>query len=372
MRRIFALILAAVVTVAVVGGILALAGKLPFLSDPAHIGGPTEPTATVIDHIGKEKKVAIVDGGDPNSPIWAEAANADIRTPVVRPGAITPSWTALDELLGSNAAYTQCVDSSIQTKWATDIPTFKASEAGTNNAPSLETRYIQVVNSTKDQFSDEQVHRLISDSGVKDAGKLKIVRIKEVVNTRGFKDAEGCQEFLDRRPQVRINLGVPVYKDGKATGELLEDRGVYVDCHNPNWVPKAVIPTPTSPGTPSTSPTCTEQECGPPSGCKPGECPTPTTPTNPGCKPNECPESKNENGGAGRQGNVPTQAQGVAPPVQGTPQAPPPNPPPAYQEPTQQPPATTPRTSVPPPPPEPEPTEPFDPCKEDPGHPACG
>ena len=112
MRRIFALILAAVVTVAVVGGILALAGKLPFLSDPAHIGGPTEPTATVIDHIGKEKKVAIVDGGDPNSPIWAEAANADIRTPVVRPGAITPSWTALDELLGSNAAYTQCVDSS--------------------------------------------------------------------------------------------------------------------------------------------------------------------------------------------------------------------------------------------------------------------
>ena len=67
-----------------------------------------------------------------------------------------------------------------------------------------------------DQQAREDVRQLVG----KDADKLVVVRINScVINTRGFLDHPGMEDFTDCRRMVRASLLPIVYdKDGKPIG----------------------------------------------------------------------------------------------------------------------------------------------------------
>lgn len=182
----------------------------------------------------------VVDGGDPGNPMPASASNADTRTPVVRAGQITPTWKALESLLGKDDKYVACAEKTLPGfDWDAEVPKFKETEK------TKDTRFILLVNSS---VSDDAARMIASKDAGEDLSKLDVHRVGEILNTRGFKRG-GCEHFIDRRSMVRVSLGQVKYdKDGNPVG-VEGSNGVFEDCHNP-W---KLLP-PAQPATPTTQP----------------------------------------------------------------------------------------------------------------------
>src|SRR5690606_4529398 len=90
-------------------------------------------------------------------------------------------------------------------------------------------RFILAVNTTA---SDAAIRKIASEDVGEDVSGLQILRVESIINTRGFGDGR-CQEFVDRRSQVRVSLGKLVFdQQGQAVG-IERGKGVFVDCHNP-------------------------------------------------------------------------------------------------------------------------------------------
>jgi hypothetical protein len=214
-------------------------------------GGATDNSGSIKLAAGKDVTVPnirdglpIVEGGDPDNPMPASAANADERTPVVRSGQITPSWKALNGLLGNDDKYVACAETVLDDfNWDKEVPKYIETEV-TND-----TRHILVVGSTERQVSKDKARMIASADAGEDLSKLDVAYVPEILNTRGFK-AGRCERFIDRRSMVRVSLGQVVYdRDGNVKG-IEGDNGIFQDCHNP-WSllppPEKPAPTPNRP-----------------------------------------------------------------------------------------------------------------------------
>lgn len=238
---------AIVTAIVLVAGILFLAITGGSPSDAASTNPSTSTTTvattTTVPATDPVTGLPIVDGGNPADPISGTESNADSRTPVVRAGDIVTNWAGLDALLGNDASYTACVSKTTGMNWGSDVPKFKSTENADNDP-----RYILAVNTT---VSNEAIRKIASNSVNEDLSGLKILRVGEIVNTRGFTSGS-CQEFVDRRSMVRVSLSKFVYaSDGSVKG-LQSGTGVFVDCHNP-WR----LPTPSVPARPGSTTTTT-------------------------------------------------------------------------------------------------------------------
>lgn len=302
---------------------------------------PAEALVSVVDTDGARKTLPLVDGGDSNDPASGDEANADPRTPVVQVGQPTNTWAALDELLGDQQHYTDCVDRTVGTEWDRDVEKFKATEE-----EGFETRFLLVVNSGN--MPEAEIRQRATEEGVENAGDLQILRVNEFINTRGFKDKAGCEEFLDRRPQIRESLGVVTYdEDGKPNG-LKDDRGVFTDCHNPWKLAREVGPPINIGESPSPEPSETPEPSGTPSS------PPPSTPP----PHDECPNKPgNQPPGYSCPKAPASQPAGVEEPGRDNEPDPEPEPRPTQEDPLEpdpggdpepEPEPTTPRTTPPP------------------------
>lgn len=233
---------------------------------PASANGNPSPPASADENIDEATGLPIVEGGDPNHPISGSESDQDSRTPVVRDGGTVSSWTELDALLGDDLSYTQCVERTTSVDWQENIPKYKVEEA-----KGIDARYILAVNVAK-SVSDDEIRRIESEEADEDLSNLSILRVDEIVNTRGLKEG-GCQEFLDRRSMVRVTLGSIVWDpDGSIKG-VLKGEGVFDGCHNA-WR----LPTPKpSQAAPSPAPTKPGEHVPPVPPEKPKPTPTPTT-----------------------------------------------------------------------------------------------
>ncbi|MCB9823094.1 hypothetical protein H6800_02360 [Candidatus Nomurabacteria bacterium] len=210
----------------------------------------TEDSTTTTSQAEEEEDPAsglpVVEGGDPAAPTPGSETNQDPRTPVVRDGQVVTGWRGLDQLLGNDSEYINCVNSTVpEFNWGRDVNRFKRVERH-----GQDTRFILAVN-VRANMSDEAIRQIASEDVDEDVSHLDILRVDQIVNTRGFTDG-GCERFIDRRSMVRVSLGRVIFNwDGTARG-LANDGGIFVDCHNP-WqltVPTAPTPGTTTPGSP--------------------------------------------------------------------------------------------------------------------------
>ena len=249
------------ILVAALGVLLVGIGLTSSEGNPAGVssGQPDMQTASVVID-GKKVTLPLVDGNSTDT-VNGTMADADPRTPKVRDGAVTPSWSDLDKLLGSDTRYNKCVDDTLRINWATDVPQFKQTEQ--NHQVTM------ILASNAKGLSRSQI---IADARMESPSipdSVKIVHANGIDNT----SKKTCERFIDTRKNfVRAFVGVPVYdKDGRFVG-VKNNAGVFHGCHNPWFIPGKITPTPTPsnsespsaspspsgsttpPGTPSSSP----------------------------------------------------------------------------------------------------------------------
>jgi hypothetical protein len=319
--------LAAVIALVVVGAFwLTRTGSDAASTDNS---SPSQKAATVqvTEQDGTVRQLPLVDGGDPANPIDGPAADQDPRTPVVRGGQSTKSWHELDALLGGDKQYTDCMDKAVGMDWKKDVPKFKKTEE--QKTATL------IILAVRTSASPDKIREVAAASGVPITKDTPIVQTESLVNTRGLEHG-GCEEFLDRRPQVRALHGVVKYDGaGNPTG-LMNDRGIFVNCHNGWHLPKLVGPLP--------KPVPTTTNGTPPPPPPTGDTPTPPPPPPPPPTTHKVP-GQAPGGGTGneRHGAGPVAAPEVPKATQTGP-APAPAPPPANPVPggTPAPPTATP------------------------------
>ena len=231
----------------------------------------TSADETAADSSGDDNDTAVADvdpvtglpivGNDesstPDEPLSGTESNDDSRTPVVREGQTVASWTELDELLSEDDSYTECVTSTVPGfDWDEDIDVHVEYEAEDD---SEDTRFILAVNVN---LNDGEIRDKASADVEEDLSGLEILRQDSIINTRGFANGGGCEEFLDTRSQIRVSLGALVFEDDGTVKGLSRDGGVLVDCHNPWRVVPEPEPEPEPTPTPSPEPTPTpEPKC---------------------------------------------------------------------------------------------------------------
>ena len=330
-----------------------------------------DPTASIIDANGKTKKLAVIDGHQPMTPVSGSQSNDDPRTVPVTIGTAhdatrTNTWSELDDLYGNESWYTKCANTHLGMSWERDVPKYVSTENGHDN------RFIVAIN-VDASLTDEQIREQAAADGNPKTGALKVVRTGSIINTRHFKQNR-CDEFIHTKSQIRVSLGKVVLDNKGAFKELKTDQGIFVDCHNMWRLPKSgPVPTPTpTPSTPGvTPPTKTPPTKTTPPTKPPEKCVPPAHENNNGT----CIVSKKASDGAGNNNQVSEQNKGIAPPAGHT--KPRPKDPPKTYKPLAPPkdpdpkPTKT-RTQPPPPPPEaPKPENPGTQAPCAPGIPSC-
>lgn len=258
--------------------------------NPTGIQTPDKQTASAVIN-GKELKNLELVNNSESYPINGKAADADQRTPQVRSGVVTPSWSDLDRLLGNDTHYTKCVSGTLGINWTKDIPRFKKSESAGH--PTT-----MILASNVGDLDPATILKIAHVESPSIPDNAKIVKI-----TGGFVNTyqQSCKPFVDNRPLIRAFIGVPTYdKHGRFTG-VTRNGGVFHGCHNPWVIPAKVTPTPTPSNSksPSGSPSPSGSTTPPAS---PGtSSPPPSTSTPPGTPP---PNTKTPSKDPGQQDNT--------------------------------------------------------------------
>jgi hypothetical protein len=322
-----------------------------------------KPTATITAANGQAMTLPLVDGSVGTAPVSGSVSNQDSRTVPVSIGTPgdstrTNTWSELDGLYGTQAWYVDCANTNLAMSWGTDVPKYMATESKHDN------RFILAVN-VSPKLTDDQIRQQAATDGNPNTGKLSVVRVASIINTRHMANHR-CDQFIDTRSMIRVSLG-KVMLDAKGQFKSLEtDKGIFVDCHNLWQLPKSprvpIKPTPSTTG--STPPGTTPPGTTPPSTC-----------TNGGVPP-KCLQPKDPNQGAGHKGNVPTQVRGTNPPAPSAAEPKPPAPPNVYTPPAPPKAASSttsapPRTTPPPEPPAPPSAAPATGCVPPPGMLIC-
>lgn len=279
----------------------------------------TTTTTEVEEEEDPASGLPIVEGGDPAAPTPGSETDEDPRTPMVRDGDIVTGWRGLDRLLGDDSTYINCVNETVPDfNWGRDVDPMKRAER-----EGEDTRFILAVN-TQTNLSDDAIRQIASEDVGEDVSHLQILRVEQIVNTRGFEDG-GCEQFIDRRSMVRVSLGRVIFNWDWTIQGLADDGGVFVGCHNP-W--RLTVPTPPAPGSPD-SPDNPDNP-PPPSGGGKNHTLSPVTdnPNDPceACRPNTPEPPRDTPPPPAPQPTVPTPTT-VAPPPPPPPTTTPPRPP---------------------------------------------
>ena len=246
------------------------------------------PTADAVIN-GKQFKNLELVSNDNTRPIDGKTADADLRTPKVRPGTVTPSWSDLDTLLGNDTHYTKCVNTTLGINWTRDTPRFKKSEQAGHKTT-------MILASNVGDLEDATIRKIARVESPSIPDNARIVRV-----TGGFVNTyqQSCKPFVDNRPLIRAFIGVPTYdKRGRFTG-VTNNGGVFHGCHNPWTIPGKITPTPSPSGSKSPSDTPSPSGSTTPPGTPGTSSPPPSTSTPP---PNTKTPSKDP-GARGNAGN---------------------------------------------------------------------
>ncbi|HEX6461784.1 MAG TPA: hypothetical protein VFZ58_00735 [Candidatus Saccharimonadales bacterium] len=342
---------------------------------PAANGVPEESEATITEANDEEAQMPVVEGG----PRVDVDSTQDPQTPPVVPDVeltTMSTWTKLHGKMNGEHWYTGGIDArkaKTGWNWQTDVTTW--AKARNRDGKIVDARVIKVFNYTAEELSDDEARATVKKKLGNDPAvdNMWVERHNCFINTRGLKRKQ-MTDFVDCKPkQIRVVL-VPLVlnADGTVAGPQANSTSwIFVDCLNLGRLyfqmtrpgqPKVCPPGSPNAGQPMTGiKSCYPpgQQPPPPSSCKPGMCPPPSSGKDTWNDPQVLGSNK-----PGHNGSHPAQSDPIRPPQGGSPPA-------AYTPPAQPAPTTVPRPADPPPvepsaPPSSAPAPPGDPCADNP------